>query len=163
MYTTIYESSPRRSPRHIHPPSESNILKPKSNSPIRKSKASQQSLKKILNSSNALATVTRDATQNAGEKPRNASNAVVREARRKRIINDENKENCGTVSRRSRMATVGVNGSELQGKKTVPLQSKLNSRMPLKELPLNGFVERLKKREVVTSVEIVVIPFFERG
>ena len=134
MYT-IYESSLRRSPRHNPTPSE-NSLKPKSNSPIRKS--SKNSVGNVPKSAGALAAITR-------QKPR------------KRKVNDENKENCRVVTRPARTGGLGVNGSV--GKASQPLPSKVEvvGRLPLKELPLNGFVERLSRRDVVPTVEIVVL------
>ena len=133
MYT-IRESSPRRSPRHNPTPSE-NILKPKSNSPIRKS--SKNGVGNVPKSAGALAAVTR-------QKPR------------KRKVNDENKENCGVVTRPARTGGLGINGST--GKSSQPFQSKVDGgRLPLRELPLNGFGERLRKRDVVPTVEILVL------
>src|SRR5204863_9909280 len=115
---TLYESSPRRSPRHpTHPPSE-NILKPKSNSPIHKSNSALQGkkprrVKKPLSSSNALANVT--GTRKV----------------RKLKIKDENKENCGSTAPR-RTPGLGVNESTIQGKMARrPLQEKKDSRMPM--------------------------------
>jgi hypothetical protein len=40
-----------------------------------------------------------------------------------------------------------------------PLAAKTDvasARLPLREIPLNGFLDKLRKREVVTSVEIMV-------
>ena len=136
MYT-IYQSSPRRSPRHIQTSSESN-LKPKPNSPIRKSKVPT---KMVPTSAPALAAVT------GTRKPR------------KKRVNDGNKENCGQVTRpMTRTAGLQVNASNgMVGKGSQSLQSKVDAaRLPLKELPLNVFTERSRKRNIVPSVEIVV-------
>ena len=135
MYT-IYESSPRRSPRHIPAPSE-NVLIQKPKSPIRKP-SSKNGARNVPKSSAALAAVTR-------QKPR------------KRKVNDENKENCGIITRAARTGGLRVNGSD--GKASQPLQSNIEvvGRLPLKELRLNGFIERLGKRDVDPTVEIVVL------
>jgi len=139
----IYES-PRRSPRHIAPRTDSNILKPKSTSPIRKGKVAQgPQQRKLLSSTGALASVT-----------------GIQQKRRKGRVNDENKENSGVVLR---TRVTGVNGSvgEGAGKKCRPMKplggkTERVGRLPLKELPLNGFVE---KPEGVQSVEVVVCSF----
>jgi len=100
---------------------------------------------KPLSSANALAAV-------AGAGPRK----TVR--RKKPVVNDENKENCGGPAMGLRRSVLGVNGNHSEGKK--PVQSKIerNGRLPLKELRLNGFLDRLRKREVAPSVEVVVCP-----
>lgn len=133
MYT-ICESSPRRSPRHDPTPSE-DILKMKSNSPIRKS--SNNGVGHVPKSAGALAAVTR-------EKPRKAK------------VNDENKENRGIVTRPARTGGLQVHGNTR--KASQPLQSKIDAvgRLPLKELPLNGFIESLRRGAVVPAVEIMV-------
>jgi hypothetical protein len=131
----IYESSPRRSPRHVAR-TDGNVLKVKAGSPIRKGKVGQGG-RKVLSSSAALASVT-----GTGQK------------RRKQKVNDENKENSSVVPR---TRGTGVNGSTMVDgkKKKVPLGTKTErGRLPLKELPLNGFLE---KGEGVSSVEIVVL------
>ena len=74
--------------------------------------------------------------------------------RRKKKVNDENKEN-SSVAPRTR--GTGVNGSTMVegNKKKQPLRTKTErERLPLKELPVNGFVE---KGEGVLSVEVVVL------
>jgi hypothetical protein len=145
MYT-IYKSSPRQSPRRVRPTIDpnSNILKPKRPSPIQKAKTSQSSKTKPLSSIKASTKTT------GNEKPRK----VVR----KRKVNTEDKENCNTVPRPMRTGGLGVNGSMPLGKKTQPLSLKeIPGRLPLKELPLNGFLDRLKKCDGASSVEIVVI------
>ena len=135
MYT-IYQSSPRRSPRQLtRIDHSSNTLKTKTTSPIRKSKTSQ-SQKKALPSANALAAVTRPTS-----------------TRRHAKVNDENKENCGNVMR-TRTTRPGVNANTKKDGSVV--KTEINRRMPLKEIPLNGFVERLRKRDIVPSVEITV-------
>jgi hypothetical protein len=139
MYT-VYEPSPRRSPRHVRPTADlnSSILRPKTKSPIRKSNAGQ-SVRKPLSSANALAKITgNDARQKL----------------RKRKVNDENKENCNTAPRPVRAGGLGVNGRIVSGKNAQPFTSKTelrNGRLPLKELPLN-----FGKGEIAPSVEIVV-------
>jgi hypothetical protein len=118
----------------------SNILKPKTASPIRKSNAGQ-SIRKAPSSANALAKIT------GNEAPKKF---------RKSKVNDENKENCNTASRPVRTGGLGVNGSMVSGKNTQPLTSKSvlrNGRLPLKELPLN-----FGTGDAVRSVEIVVFP-----
>lgn len=152
----IYESSPRRSPRHIHPSSE-NVLKPKSDSPIRKSASSKnaQSSKKVSTTKTALSSSKALANAPHDDKQKRRKNAQV---------NDENKENCGaerqTQGARRTEATVGINGSTLQKNSTQPtLRIRIDPRTPLKELPLNGFVDKLKK-DGIRSVEIMVFPVF---
>jgi hypothetical protein len=121
----------------------SNILKPKNTSPIRKQKSSMSS--KPLASVNALVSVTQN-------KPRKAV--------RKRVDNDENKENCSAAPRPTRTGGLGVNGNIGNAKKNPkPVKSLVEARdgrLPLRELPLNGFLDRLKKSDVAPSVEIVV-------
>jgi hypothetical protein len=120
----------------------SNILRPKPNSPIRKSNAGQ-SVRKPLSSANALAKIT------GTDAPKKM---------RKRKVNDENKENCNTVPRPVRTGGLGVNGSMVSGKNMQPFTTKMelrNGRLPLKELPLN-----FGKGEIAPSVEIVVFESF---
>jgi len=112
------------------------VLKVKAGSPIRKGKVAQGG-RKVLSSSAALASVT-----GTGQK------------RRKQKVNDENKEN-SSVAPRTR-GTV-VNGSTMldgKKKKAPPGTKTERGRLPLKELPVNGFVE---KGEGVSSVEVVVL------
>jgi hypothetical protein len=146
MYT-IYEFSSRQSPRRVRPTIDpnSNILKPKRASPTQKVKTSQSSKTKPLSSINASTKVP------GTEKPRK----VIR----KRKVNIEDKENCNAVPRPVRTGGLGVNGSMPLGKKTQPLSLKkeIPGRLPLRELPLNGFLDRLKKCDGASSVEIVVI------
>jgi hypothetical protein len=121
----------------------SNILKPKNTSPIRKGKGLGVG-SKPSHSARALRDVT-------GEK---------RKVVRKKKVNDEDKENCegSKVTR----GAVGVNGSTTtrntkHTKNTKPVKKETrDGRLPLKELPLNGFLERLKKSDVAASVDIVV-------
>jgi len=116
------------------------VLKVKAGSPIRKGKVAQGG-RKVLSSSAALASVT-------GNGPK----------RRKPKVNDENKENSDVGTRTTR--ATGVNGNTIIDgkKKKAPLGTKTRRiRLPLKELPVNGFVE---KGEGVSSVEVVV--FFPR-
>jgi hypothetical protein len=80
---------------------------------------------------------------------------------RKTKVNNEDKENCAVAPRRVRIGAstgLGVNGSSVSSKNTQPLVLKkaIPGRLPLKELPLNGFLDRLKKCDVAPSVEIVV-------
>ena len=79
---------------------------------------------------------------------------------KKTTINDENKENCVDIRRFVKSGGLGVNGSSsTKGKSSrVSLRKEdgKKGRTPLKELPLNGFVEKLKKRDVAESVEVVV-------
>lgn len=75
----------------------------------------------------------------------------------RRKVNDENKENCNVAPRAPRAGGLGVNGNTEKGLQ--PLASsktEINGRLPLKEIPLNGFLEKLRKREVAPSVEIMV-------
>jgi hypothetical protein len=116
----------------------SNILRPKTTSPIRKSNAGE-SVRKRLSSANALAKVT------GNDGPKKMA---------KRKVDDANKENWNTASRPVRAGGLGVNGSMVSGKNTQPFTSKTelrNGRLPLKELPLN-----FGKGEIAPSVEIVV-------
>ena len=129
----IYESSPRRSPRH-NPGPDSTVLKPKIASPIRKGKRTQR-VPKPLASTGALASIT-GTTQK----------------QRKVKVNDENKENSNIATQSSRRT--GENTGFGQGKKKMPLGTKVErGRLPLKELPVNGFVEKM---EQVASVEVAV-------
>jgi hypothetical protein len=142
MYT-IYES-PRRSPRHVLPKSDldSNILKPKATSAIRK-QGSRQLSKNPPTSAGALAAATRDGIPKRG---------------RKKKVNDENKENSNVGHHPHRTSGVGVNGM-VSAKNARSVQRKAEARdgrTPLKELPLNEFVDGLRKRDDVPSVEIVV-------
>ena len=132
----IYESSPRRSPRRIIPQrTDANVLKPKSTSPIRKGKPTQALLRKPFASTGALAAVT--GTQ---------------QNRRKVRVNDENKENSGVVPR---TRATGVNGAVVEdvGKKRGTKKAQggkiERERLPLKELPLNGFEVKGERVEVV--------------
>lgn len=139
----IYES-PRRSPRHVPPQSglNSNVLKPKATSAVRKQEPTQ-SLKNLPTSARALTAVARDGIQKRG---------------RKKKANDENKENGDAGLQHRRSAAINVNGVPL-AKKAGPVHRKVETRdgrTPLKELPLNGFVDILRERDVVPSVEIVV-------
>src|ERR1700722_149588 len=127
----IYETSPRRSPRHVRQMDvNSNILKPKNKSPIRKGNGVGVGVKP-LQSARALSSVTGDK-----------SKKIVR----KKVVNDENKENC-EGPRITRTTGVGVNGSTTNTtnvKTTKPVKKVTrDGRLPLKELPLNGFLERL--------------------
>jgi hypothetical protein len=112
------------------------VLKAKTGSPIRKGKVGQGG-RKVLSSSAALASVT-----GTGQK------------RRKPKVNDENKENSAVGTRATR--ATGVNGNTMtDGKKKKVLlgTNTERSRLPLKELAVNGFVD---KGEGVSSVEVVV-------
>jgi hypothetical protein len=116
----------------------SNVLKTKKGSPIRKSKAGK-SMKNFPSSANALARITG-----------NKAPKKVRKAK----FNNENKENCNTATRPARTGGLGVNGTMVSGKNTQPLTSKFvlrNRRLPLKELLLN-----FGKGDAVRSVEIAV-------
>lgn len=93
-------------------------------------------MKKPLSSSNALANVTRPTT-----------------TKRKPKINDENKENSGVVTR---PRATGVNGTIGKDRAVTSKTETRTGRTPLKEIALNGFVERLRKREVPPSIEIMV-------
>jgi hypothetical protein len=140
MYT-VYESSPRRSPRNVSHSVETNILKPKSHSPIRKTKS--HSSKKATSSANAWS----ESSQNVPPKKV-----------RKRKVNDEDKENVNVAVKPRRTTGLGVNGSSENGKNRDHLKSRelRDRRLPLKELPLNGFLDSSKKGYALSSVEITV-------
>jgi hypothetical protein len=99
-------------------------------------------MRKPLSSAGALASITGSGVGNR---------------RRKVKVNDENKENSQIGVRKTGTArAVGVNGSGVEGKKPMPLGVKVErGRLPLKELPINGFVEKM---EGAASVEVVVFP-----
>ena len=156
----IYEGSPRsprRSPRRMEGNRDSNILKPKQTAPIRKRTSSSKG-SIIPSSSVALSSLT-NAKRIPSFKTSNPSAATngQRKALRRKNDNDENKENCNVVPRAPRTNGLGVNASTV--KKSQPLGAKvtIQGRLPLKEIPLNGFLDKLRKQEVATSVEIMVL------
>jgi len=106
----------------------------------------QHGKSKVFGSANALENITRPTRTKVA----------------KRKVNDENKENC-VATRVARSTTQGINGNSLnakgKGKRVIgdkKVESKVGGRAPLKELPLNGFVDKLRKRHVSESVEVVV-------
>jgi len=139
----------------------SNILKPKQTSPIRKGALSSKG-NIVPSSSAALSNIT--GTKQRIPKSSNPSNpAAAANGRRKvvrRKVNDENKENCNVVTRVPRTGGLGLNGNTGKGLQPLVSTTEVTGRLPLKEIPLNGFLDKLRKREVAPSVEIMVHPCF---
>ena len=157
----VYEGSPRRSPRRIESSSQnSNILKPKQTSPTQKGALSSKG-NIIPSSLAALSKFT--GTKQRIPKSSNPSNPAAANGRRKvvrRKVNDENKENRNVVTRVPRAGGLGVNGNTGKGLQPLVSRTEVKGRLPLKEIPLNGFVHKLRKREVAPSVEIMVHLYF---
>jgi hypothetical protein len=132
----IYES-PRRSPRNVARPATDG---PKTKSPIRKGKAAGRKGKTVA----------------AGEALAVATGRMKRVPRAKKGVS-EDQENIATVPRGTRQmgcSVVAPVSSKTDGVKR-PMRE--GGRVPLRELQINDFVEKLKKREVAPSVEVTVL------
>jgi len=135
----IYES-PRKSPRKVSARNTVNATSEKTKSPGRKGKPPAGGKQKTSKRAEALAAAT--GMRRGQNIKKNAS---------------EDKENSWVTSRQSRQLRCSIAG-EVSSKVTENPKSKVpeNLRIPLRELQINSFADKLKKRDVAPSVEVAV-------
>jgi hypothetical protein len=139
----IYES-PRKSLRNVPSRDNETYTSRKTTSPIRKAKPGAGSKKQnsSVTGAEALAMVTKMGRQNV-----------------KKLFS-EDKENSGVASRPTRPMECAVGWQVSSKNLKIPKQiTPKNSRIPLQELQINGFVGQQSKGDAALSVEVVVMVF----